>query len=65
MDFWIPSVKVPVGYDHHTTLPVWLGVSGYSHFATGLMVPSRKIHDLLAGHLAGSSLWAGFHAPGV
>lgn len=52
-DFWFPPVDIPVGFERTARLPVWLGVSGYSRVATGLMVPSRSVHDLLAAHLQG------------
>lgn len=64
-DFWIPEPKIPVGYDRGLHLPVWLGVSGYSRFAVGLMVPSRRIHDLLAAHLRGVQDLGGVPRAGI
>ena len=33
-------------------LPVIVGVSGYSRMLMARMIPSRKAHDILLGHLA-------------
>ena len=34
-------------------LPVIVGVSGYSRMMVARMIPTRKVHDVLLGHLAG------------
>ncbi len=64
-DFWFPAVDIPVGFDHTARLPVWVGVSGYSRMATGLMVPSRSVHDLIAAHLHGLKDLGGVPRAGI
>jgi transposase len=51
-DLWFPAVDIPVGHERTARLPVIVGVSGYSRWITGRMIPSRESHDLLLGHLA-------------
>lgn len=51
-DLWFPAVKVPLGQSQEATLPVIVGVSGYSRVIVARMVPSREAHDILGGHLA-------------
>lgn len=51
-DLWFPPVKIPVGQAQSVTLPVIVGVSGYSRTITARMIPSREAHDILMGHLA-------------
>jgi transposase len=51
-DLWFPPVKIPLGQAQSVTLPVIVGVSGYSRTITGRMIPSREAHDILLGHLA-------------
>jgi transposase len=51
-DLWFPPVKIPVGQAQLATLPVIVGVSGYSRTITGRMIPGRETHDILLGHLA-------------
>jgi len=51
-DIWFPPVDVPVGPGRSARLPVLVGVSGFSRWRMGRMIPSRESHDLLAGHLA-------------
>ena len=50
-DLWFPAVDVPVGVDRAARLPVIVGVSGYSRHIVARMIPSKRIHDLLGGHL--------------
>lgn len=50
-DLWQPAVDIPVGFDETARLWVVTGVSGYSRYSVGYMVPSRQTHDVLAGHL--------------
>jgi transposase len=51
-DVWFPPVKIPVGHGQFVTLPVIVGVSGYSRTIAARMIPSRECHDILMGHLA-------------
>jgi len=51
-DLWFPDVDIPLGYGHHTRLPVIVGVAGYSRFTVARMIPSRLAPDLLLGHWA-------------
>ena len=51
-DFWFPDVTLPVGFGHHRTakqLPVLTMVTGYSRWASGVLIPSRGAEDLYAG----------------
>ena len=51
-DFWFPGVQVPVGSGQVRAakqLPVLTMVSGYSRWASALLVPSRCAEDLFAG----------------
>jgi len=51
-DFWFPDVQVPAGFGQVRTakqLPVLTMVSGYSRWASALLVPSRCAEDLFAG----------------
>jgi transposase len=51
-DFWFPDIEVPVGWGQTRTatrLPVLTMVSGYSRFASAVLVPSRAAEDLYAG----------------
>jgi transposase len=50
-DLWFPAVDIPVGYGQKARLPVMVGVSGYSRWIVGRMIPSRETHDVLGGHL--------------
>ena len=50
-DLWFPPTDIPLGFDHVARPPVLVGVSGYSRYLVGQMVPSRQAHDLLCGHL--------------
>jgi transposase len=51
-DLWFPPVKIPLGHGQSATLPVIVGVSGYSRTIAARMIPSREAHDILLGHLA-------------
>ena len=51
-DFWFPDVEIPVGSGQVRTakrLPVLTMVSGYSRWASALLIPSRSAEDLFAG----------------
>jgi transposase len=51
-DFWFPDTQVPAGFGQVRTakqLPVLTMVSGYSRWASALLVPSRCAEDLFAG----------------
>jgi transposase len=51
-DFWFPDITVPVGYGQVRTakqLPVLTMVSGYSRWASAVLIPSRNAEDLYAG----------------
>jgi transposase len=51
-DLWFPPVDVPLGQGQVGRPPVIVGVSGYSRWIVGRMIPSRQAHDILGGHLA-------------
>lgn len=51
-DIWFPAVDIPISAERSARLPVLVGVSGYSSWRVGRMIPSRESHDLLLGHLA-------------
>jgi transposase len=51
-DLWFPPVRIPLGQGQLATLPVIVGVSGYSRTIVARMIPSRETHDILSGHLA-------------
>jgi transposase len=51
-DFWFPPVTLPVGSGQVRTakqLPVLTMVTGYSRWASGLLIPARGTEDLFAG----------------
>jgi Mu transposase, C-terminal domain len=50
-DLWQPDVDIPVGFGLADKLWVIAGVSGFSRFVGGLMIPTRQAHDVLSGHL--------------
>jgi transposase len=50
-DLWFPAVDIPFGFDQVGRPPVIVGVAGYSRWLTGRMIPSRRAHDILGGHL--------------
>jgi transposase len=51
-DFWFPDITLPVGFGQVRSakqLPVLTMVTGYSRWASALLVPSRQAEDLFAG----------------
>lgn len=51
-DFWFPDIELSVGYGQTRTakrLPVMTSVSGYSRWASAVLIPSREAEDLYAG----------------
>jgi transposase len=51
-DFWFPAIELPVGHGQTRTakrLPVMTCVSGYSRWASAVLIPSREAEDLYAG----------------
>jgi transposase len=50
-DLWFPPVDIGVGFGLVDRFPVLVGVSGYSRVITARMIPSKKVHDILGGHL--------------
>jgi transposase len=51
-DFWFPDITVPVGCGQVRTakqLPVLTMVSGYSRWASAVLIPTRNAGDLFAG----------------
>lgn len=51
-DLWQPNVPIPVGFGQSAKLWTVVGVSGFSRLIGGLMVPSRRAHDVLSGMLS-------------
>ncbi len=51
-DLWFPEPRIPLGHGQKALLPVIVGVSGYSRMLVARMIPSRRVHDILLGHLA-------------
>src|ERR1700689_3040770 len=51
-DLWFPPADVPVGFEQVAHPPVLVGISGYSRWLVGRMIPSREAHDILNAHLA-------------
>jgi transposase len=50
-DLWFPPTPVLLEDGSLAKPPVLVGVSGYSRFMVGKMVPSREAHDILSAHL--------------
>jgi transposase len=51
-DFWFPDITLPVGSGQVRTakqLPVLTMVSGYSRWASAMLIPTRNAEDLFAG----------------
>jgi hypothetical protein len=48
-DLWFPPVPIPVGGGQERVLPVLAMTCGYSRTTAGVMIPSRKAGDVLAG----------------
>lgn len=50
--FWFPPLEVPVGFGQTRLalqLPVLTMISGYSHWLSAILIPTRKAEDLFAG----------------
>ena len=50
-DFWFPDIAVPVGFGQRRTatlLPVLTMVTGYSRWASAVLIPTRRREDLFA-----------------
>lgn len=56
-DLWFPPVDIPVGFGQVARPPVLTMVSGYSRMPGAVMVPSRQVEDLLAGHWSVLTSW--------
>lgn len=50
-DLWQPDVLIPLGFGQADKLWVIVGCRGFSRFLGAWMIPSRKSHDVLGGHL--------------
>src|SRR5438046_1692308 len=51
-DFWFPPVELPVGFGQARTarqLPVLTMVTGYSRWASAVLIPARQAENLFAG----------------
>lgn len=51
-DFWFPDIEVPVGFGQSRTatrLPVLTMVTGYSRWASAVLIPTRSGEDLFTG----------------
>ncbi len=51
-DFWFPDIAVPVGFGQTrtaTALPVLTMVTGYSRWASAVLIPTRRAEDLFTG----------------
>jgi transposase len=51
-DFWFPDISVPVGFAQRrtaTVLPVLTMVTGYSRWASAVLIPTRRAEDLFTG----------------
>jgi O-antigen/teichoic acid export membrane protein len=50
--FWFPPLEVPVGFGQTRSasqLPVLTMISGYSHWLSAILIPTRKAEDLFPG----------------
>jgi O-antigen/teichoic acid export membrane protein len=50
--FWFPPLEVPVGFGQTRSawqLPVLTMISGYSHWLSAVLIPTRKAEDLFPG----------------
>jgi transposase len=56
-DLWFPPVDVPLGFGQVARPPVLVMVCGYSRWLSAVMIPTRQVADLLAGHWALISGW--------
>jgi transposase len=64
-DLWFPATRIPLGGGQDAVLPVIVGVSGYSRVIAARMIPTRKAHDILGGHLACLLAFGGVPRKGV
>ncbi|MDR1213307.1 MAG: IS21 family transposase [Propionibacteriaceae bacterium] len=48
-DLWTPPVDIPVGGGQAARLPVLVMVASFARFVAGVMIPSKRTGDLLAG----------------
>jgi transposase len=51
-DFWFPPIRLPVGFGQIRTathLPVLTMITGYARWASGLLLPTRRLEDLYTG----------------
>lgn len=51
-DLWFPEPRIPLDHGQEAVLPVIVGVSGYSRMLVAQMIPTRRVHNILLGHLA-------------
>jgi transposase len=49
-DLWFPPADVPLGAGQMGRPPVLVMVSGYSRWLSAVLLPSRQVPDVLAGH---------------
>jgi hypothetical protein len=56
-DLWFPPVDIPVGHGQVDRPPALVMASGYSQMLTAVMIPSRRVEDLVAGHWQLLSGW--------
>jgi transposase len=64
-DLWFPEPRIPLDHGQEAMLPVIVGVSGYSRVIVARMIPTRKVHDILLGHLACLVVLGGVPRKGV
>lgn len=67
-DFWFPDIEVPVGFGQTrtaTSLPVLTMVTGYSRWASAVLVPSRGVEDLMPAGGSCCRRWGGAEDVGV
>lgn len=48
----VPEPRIPLDHGQEAVLPVIVGVSGYSRMLVAQMIPTRRVHNILLGHLA-------------
>jgi transposase len=56
-DLWFPPVDIPVGLGQVDRPPVLVMASGYSRMSGAVMIPSRQVEDLIAGHWSVLAGW--------
>ena len=64
-DLWFPEPRIPLDHGQEAMLPVIVGVSGYSRVIVARMIPTRRVHDILLGHLACLLVLGGVPRKGV